>query len=160
MLLGSPEKVLLGVMVDARQVGAAEQRGVCVQRLQDLSMPVLRAVITLLRRFAGGQGAMLGDPGKATPERFEGERRLAAFRTDRVEAPEAAFWRRHAGRRYPELLGEGRSQGRQVRGQCQQPLKVVAMLGPRLSVATQFLIAPPHWWGKGQKNPFRETGKE
>lgn len=135
MLLGPPEEVLLGVVVDAGQVGATEQGGVCVQRLQDLSSSVLRAVVTLLHRFLGGQEAMLGDPGKAAPVSFEGERRLAALRTDRVEALEAAFWRRHGGRRSPTLPGEGRSQGRprrqQVRGQCQQQLKALVMLGPR-----------------------------
>lgn len=83
--------------MDAGQVGATEQGRVRVQRLQDLSSSVLGAVKTLLHRFLGGQDAVLGDPGKAAPVRFEGERRLAALRTDRVEALEAAFWRRHGG---------------------------------------------------------------
>lgn len=54
-----------------------------------------------------GQDAMLGDPGKAAPVVLEWERRLATFHTDRVEALEAAFWRRHSGWCAPRPLGGG-----------------------------------------------------
>lgn len=121
VLLGSPEKVM-GVMVDAWQVGATQQGGMCVQRLKDLSSSVLRAVVALLQRFVVGQDAMLGDPGKAAPVMLD--RRIAALRTDRIEALEAALWQRHGRQRSPkppwvkDSLGGGFDNGGSVKDGC------------------------------------------
>lgn len=123
VLLGSPEMVM-GVMVDARQVGVTQQGGMCVQCLQDLSTSALRAVVALLQRFVVGQDAMLGDPGKAAPVMLEGERRIAALRTDCVEALEPALWQRHGRRRSPkrpwvkDCLGGGFDNGGSVKDGC------------------------------------------